>query len=167
MKSAEVLAALKKYHAATRSSTHAWIFMKELRLGTGWTHINGINPEQRIDAWVLHSWPSSGFISVSYEVKVTRRDFKREIAKPEKRAGALRVSNYLYFAVPERLVEPEEVPEEVGLVYVTEKGDVVIAKEAPWNKRDDNPTWALVASLCRSLLRGRQPVLMDGGEGAQ
>ncbi len=51
----------------------------------------------------------------AYEVKVTREDFRREM-KAGKWVGMCLCADKAYFAVPEGLVKPEEVPSPCGLV---------------------------------------------------
>lgn len=44
--------------------------------------------------------------------------------------------NYFYYAVPEGLILPDEVPEYAGLVYVNERGQIKIPKKAPCLHKD-------------------------------
>lgn len=71
----------------------------------------------------------TGFIS-EFEIKVTRADFKAEAKKAHRKLLTDPVEqtffgkrvhprpNYFYFAVPENLIQPEEVPDYAGLLYV-------------------------------------------------
>jgi hypothetical protein len=72
----------------------------------------------------------TGFIS-EFEIKVSRADFKAEAKKAHRRLLTDPVQhstffgsiihprpNYFFFAVPEGLIEPEEVPDYAGLIYV-------------------------------------------------
>lgn len=93
-----------------------WASFAELRGSTG--YIN----EQRLDFFAMHLWPSQGFRSVAYEIKVSRGDFQREIENPKKRAFAESVSHECYFAVPQGLVEKDEVPEGWGLLEANAGG---------------------------------------------
>ena len=138
-----ILEALKGRHPASE-----WIFLPELRIGTGY----GRNSEQRIDAWAMHTWPSKNYSRTAYEIKVSRADFLKEIKQPLKRRRALLLSNMFFFAVPADLVKPEEIPEDCGLVYVTgNKAKVVL--DAPWHEGAP-PTWNFMASVYRAYNLG-------------
>lgn len=57
-----------------------------------------------------------------HEVKVSRADFLAELRRPEKLARCRTIASYLWFAVPEDLVEPGEVPQGYGLLVETQDG---------------------------------------------
>ena len=46
------------------------------------------------------AWSSRQFRRVGYEVKISRRDYRRELLKPYKRVGAVAFCHEFYFAVP-------------------------------------------------------------------
>lgn len=71
---------------------------------------------QRIDFFAVHTWRSKNFVSVAYEVKVSRGDFLKEIRDPDKRRFAEIVSNKSYFVAPIGLIKANEVPEGWGLM---------------------------------------------------
>ncbi len=135
----------------------AWAFFDELRLGTGFHGSSA----QSIDAFAISLWPSKGWGTYAYEIKVRRADFLCEIKQPLKRRPALRFSNLFFFVTPEGLVKPEEIPIECGLLEVRRnemtllgdhdqlwKSQVVVP--APW--RDvPPPTWNLFAAVARRV----------------
>lgn len=131
-----------------------WIFLRELRLGTGYKQYYAgsaeIDPYQRIDAFAMHCYPSKKWHRIAYEVKISRGDFLHEIKNPDKREPALRFSNLFYFVTPVGLVERDEIPEGLGLIEV--HGDL-FSKEvvkATW-RMSEKPTWSFMASVARSL----------------
>lgn len=141
-----VIDALRKRHG---SNGREWAFFDELRAGTGYKNIReGMNPEQRFDAWAINLYPSKGHMTIVYEVKVSRSDFLHEIANPTKREQALRHSNEFYFAVPTGLIQLQEVPEECGLLYVNEDLTIKTIRKAPF-RCDALLTWSLLASVAR------------------
>jgi hypothetical protein len=125
-----------------------WVFFSELRFGTGY----GKLAEQRLDAWAMHCWPSKKFLKIAFEVKVTHRDFLRELKRPKKRAAAMSVSNQFYFVAPNGIIRKREVPSGCGLMLVYEDKGLIVVKEAPF-RDTDNPTWMFVASLGRRIMR--------------
>ena len=64
-----------------------------------------------IDLLAFNAWASQGprYGRVGYEVKVSRGDYRRELLRPGKRAGAVAFCHEFYFAVPKGLLKPEEV----------------------------------------------------------
>lgn len=146
--SAQILAALRIHHDRD-------LFFSEVRYGTGFGEVYGEKSdwERRIDAWVLAPWPSQGLVRTSYEVKVNRSDFLREVKSPRKRRPALLVSNLYYFATPPGLVHEGELPIEAGLVEVRPEKDrpLTWVVRAP-HRETIPPSWRFVASILRQAL---------------
>mgnify|MGYP001568291844 CR=1 FL=1 len=133
----QILDGLRRHHCypISQGVRPAWVFVEEVRVTRGWMRfeINGtrFSPEQEIDAWAIHLWPSQKHKTVAYEVKTSRADFLRELAKPEKRRVAHALANQVYFAVPEYMVKRAEIPSDMGLIWVTKDGRVRTEVEAP------------------------------------
>lgn len=87
---------------------------------------------------------------VAYEIKVTRADFRSEMRKPEKRAGAMALSHQFFFATPPGLVKRDEIPADCGLVEVTAGGEVKVIKRAPVRKPDRAFTTGDMVDLLRA-----------------
>lgn len=153
-----ILHALRRRHQPP-----VWVFFEELRVGTGfgWLMVGDtrIKVDSAVDAWAMGTWRSSRYARVSYEVKVSRSDWLRELRKPQKRLPALMVSNEFYFATPEGLVQPDEVPAEAGLVWVRGNGTTRAVKKAPW-RATGFPGWMFFASVARRAL-----IAENGGSG--
>ncbi|SES12087.1 hypothetical protein SAMN04487958_107178 [Vreelandella subterranea] len=64
--------------------------------------------------------PSDG--SVVVEVKVSRGDFLSDKKKPHRIEGGL--GNWRYFMCPEGMIQPDELPEGWGLLWVNARGHV-------------------------------------------
>lgn len=58
--------------------------------------------------------------SYMIETKISRSDFLADFKKPHRQEGGM-IGNYRYYACPEGLIKPEEIPEKWGLIYVPEK----------------------------------------------
>lgn len=97
---ADVKDALRRRHPAieTNGFVGAWTVLEE------W---------ERIDLLAISAWascrPYPRFARVGYEVKVSRADYRRELARPHKRAPAVAFCHEFYFAVPHGLLKPEEI----------------------------------------------------------
>lgn len=171
MTAKDVLAALRRRHARQAMQRHQWAFIPELRVGPNRTSVerrvaqhqaragaetdwspSDLN-EARIDAFALHvekQWTRA------FEIKVSRSDFLHEITNPDKRAPALALSNEYFFAAPKGMIDPDEIPDECGLLEVVDYGGgpsrfgavtkTFIKREAPWRDVGDLP-WSFIASI--------------------
>ena len=156
---------------ALHAQASEWLFLRELRLGTG--HRN--NFAQRLDAFALNCLPHMAMKRVCYEVKTSRGDFLSEVKRPLKRRMGLRYSNEFYFVTPPGLLDPSEIPVDSGLI---EAGQIVgdewktlsaqhpaafyfdpvprtyclILIPAPW-RDTPGPTWQFAAAMLRNQRR--------------
>jgi len=156
---------------AMHASASEWLFLRELRVGTG--RRNGA--AQRLDAFALNTLPHMAMKRVCYEVKTSRADFLSELKRPLKRRIGMRYSNEFYFVTPAALAAPAEIPSECGLVeagfasFAEWKGLIgrhagffhydpdtraycMITVPAPW-RDTPGPTWQLVAAMLRNQRR--------------
>lgn len=101
----EVIEALRKKHAED-------VFVDECNAGSAW-----FGAGLRLDAWAMKkSWKNP--LTIGYEIKVARADFMQDQKYPCYKAFC----NRLYLVCPWGLVEPDEVAEGVGLMYLTKTG---------------------------------------------
>ena len=159
--------------AGMHSQSREWLFLRELRIGTGHRH----HELQRLDAFALNCLPHLGMKRICYEVKTSRPDFLNELKRPLKRRIGMRFSNEFYFVTPAGMLNMEEVPTDCGLIetgvadtpdaqrlvrlhdgifYMDEGGcycRVVIP--APW-RDTPGPTWQFVAAMLRNQQRAAQ-----------
>jgi hypothetical protein len=156
---------------AMHPSASEWLFLRELRVGTG--RQNG--GAQRLDAFALNTLPHTAMKRICYEVKTSRADFLSEIKRPLKRRIGMRYSNEFYFVTTAALVSLTEIPPECGLVeagFATfpEWRDLIgrhagffnynpetraycmVTVPAPW-RDTPGPTWQLVAAMIRNQRR--------------
>src|SRR5579863_4234461 len=83
-----------------------WIFLRELRVGTGFQG----SATQRLDAFALNCLAHNSMKRICYEVKTSRADFLCELKQPLKRRIGLRYSNEFYFVTPAGLLHSSELP---------------------------------------------------------
>jgi len=123
----------------------------KLRTGTGY----GRGGQQEIDYFSISLWRSNDDNITSYEIKLNRADFLKEIKDPSKRKYALLWSNQYFFVAPKDMIKPEELPPEAGLYEFSKYPSGVLLKikvVAPW--RDDaRPNWNMVRSIARRVSR--------------
>ncbi len=136
-----------------------WVYLEEVRLGTGYGgfflpgHHTAIKNEQRIDGLAINCYKSKSYRRIAIEIKIARGDWLKELKQPDKRIGAMMMSNQFYFAAPEGLIKVDELPEDCGLIEV--RGDFLAVKaQATWHEAS---SWhpATVASVLRSAVRQR------------
>lgn len=148
---ATMLKALKHRHPETQ-----WAFFTELRAGTGFrktstdTGHEADNPEQRFDAWAINLYISMNYMRIAYEIKLSRRDFMREMSEPLKREQAFRLSNCFYFVTPVGVVKPDELPPEVGLIEVIDEWQTRLKVRAA-ARPGGVPTWQFFAAIARRV----------------
>ncbi len=168
---------LNVVEACLHKSSSEWIFLRELRVGTGF---HG-NAAQRLDAFALNCLPHTSMRRVCYEVKTSRADFLCEMKQPLKRRIGLRYSNEFYFVTPAGLLNTSELPIECGLVELgvlagerglahAQPGAFAhfdprhetycrVTVPAPW-RETPGPTWQFVAGMLRNqqkAFEGRPP----------
>lgn len=153
MKAQDIVNALRKKHNTNHGNE--WAFFDELRVGTGYKYFDyekgeyePFNPEQRIDAWAINLYRSNNFKRLAYEIKVSRSDFLNEIKNPDKRRQALELSNQFYFVTPKGLLSKEEIPEECGLIEVSDDGETKTVKKAV-HRETDGLVWQFLCSIAR------------------
>jgi len=136
---------LRRDHA-NYAGTDAWVYYEELETDTG------TKRERRLDAWAMHLWPSTNYKRITFEVKISRSDFLREIAAPQKRKLGLLYSNLFYFVTPAGLVKAAEIPAECGLIEYEADGRSRVIVAAPW-RDTDRPSWGFMAAAMRQAQR--------------
>jgi hypothetical protein len=156
---------------ALHASKSEWLFLRELRVGTGRHNSSA----QRLDAFALNCFPHLGMKRVCYEVKTSRADYLCELKHPLKRRIGMRYSNEFYFVVPGGMLALAEVPPECGLIeagsatfeewrilikrqagffyFDSECGEYcMVTAPAPW-RDTPGPTWQFVAAMLRNQRR--------------
>ncbi|KKL00924.1 hypothetical protein LCGC14_2627870 [marine sediment metagenome] len=102
----------------------------------------------RLDGWAMkRSWANP--LVVGYEIKVSRSDFLNDNKWP----AYLPMCNQLYFVCPTGLIQPPEVPGEVGLLWAAKTGTRLYtkAKAAHRDIEIPEPVWRYVL-MCRAVI---------------
>lgn len=151
-----ILEALTKQHTHWGKSRSNIIF-PELRLGSGYCGV----AQRRIDMFVISS--AAGNVTTSFEIKVSKNDFKHETDL--KQRGARLYSNYFYYVTPKHLLKPEDIPVWAGL-WELDIDDYIqngrLFREvvpAPLHPKA-MPSWGLICSMIRHVNKdcGRQTI---------
>lgn len=83
------------------------LYVDECKDGATWNRAHS-----RLDGWAMSkSWSKPKM--TGYEIKVSRSDFLQD----DKWPNYLPLCHELYFVCPAKLIQPEEVPDKVGLIW--------------------------------------------------
>lgn len=166
-----VTSILETLELALHERKSEWIFLRELRVGTGLRSTSA----QRLDGFALNCLPHREMKRVCYEIKLSRADFLCEMRHPLKRRIGLRYSNEFYFVSPAGVLATGEIPLECGLIevgvaqneeskhlirshqgffYIEPRSCIycLVAIPAPW-RDTPGPTWQLLAAMLRNQAR--------------
>lgn len=116
-------------------------WLKRNGFGVVATELNCLGSREQPDAIGFRS-RSSAII----EVKVSRDDFRADLAKPERRVGGLGL--YRFYLCPAGMIEPNELPERWGLLYAKGRSiETVIAPQGnAWLQPADQVSDAVLAA---------------------
>ncbi|MBE3586548.1 MAG: MmcB family DNA repair protein [Thermoanaerobacter sp.] len=138
-----ILRQLSKRHVG-RLKTPNDIFLTNVKNGRSWDNGNLLI----MDALAIRkSWKKPCF--TGYEVKVDRGDFLRD----QKWPGYLQYCHEFYFACPMGLIRPEELPNEVGLIYYNPEKDCISTKRKALY-RPVEISWELLMYLVMTRING-------------
>lgn len=112
---------------------------------------------RRIDFWTLHPQEGKGHCATSYEIKVSRQDFKRDSAMKQREARLY--SDQFYYVTPANLVSPDEIPDWAGL-QEWDGSRFSFKIHAPRLSKS-TPSWDFVTSLIRSSQKIRRDVATE------
>jgi hypothetical protein len=150
-----MLSLLRARHAAKNSGNGPeWAYMEHVR------NAAGFKATRTADAMALGLWPSRGHELHGFEVKVSRGDWRRELAEPDKAEGWCQVVDRWWIVAPAGVVPKEELPVGWGLLETTDRGGktslrVTVQAELLRSKRERPP-------ITRDLL---VPMLRAAGAG--
>lgn len=111
---------------------------------------NGEPYQRRIDALMIRAGQRTAI-----EVKISRADFRRET--PEKRRAWHAVCHRFVYAVPEGLIQPDEVPDGCGLWWITGLHARVV-KKAQVTKSPDPLPEQITTALMHRVSRTTWPI---------
>lgn len=115
---------IKALRAKYDSRAHG--FLEQVNNGVGWK-----GGKAYADAIVVSLWPSRGIEAWGFEVKVSRSDWRRELAKPEKADEIQRYCHQWWVVSANDAVPKEEVPRNWGLLELRGTTKLIVRKAAP------------------------------------
>ena len=125
---------------AVREDASVTYWISQCRVGCGF----GEDGERTVDLWGISV--KRPYFRMSVEIKVSRGDYLRDLAKPLKQRRARLMANQFYFAAPVGMLSAVDLPPWAGLLEVSDRSQVSVP--APWFDSAP-PTWSFIASLIR------------------
>lgn len=138
-----------------------WAILFEVRNGTGY-----VKGERYADAVAMSLYPSRGLEVWGFEVKVSKSDWKSELAQPAKSAAIQRYCDRWYVVAPAGIVDKNELPSTWGLMEVNKEGDGLRTRVPAPQLTAQPLDRAFIASMFRNAHEGlehytTQAVLSD------
>lgn len=103
------------------------------------------------DFMAMELWPASGMPLHGHEVKVSRGDFLRELAEPEKAETFRRYCDFWWVVVSDKKIVGADLPDGWGLIAPDSTGALRALRSAP--RLDPEP---LPRQMLASILRATQ-----------
>jgi len=110
---------LRARYGTVHGNGHRWVFATHVRSDAGF------DATRTADAIAMDLWPSKGLELHGFEVKISRADWLRELAKPDKSVPVGRYCDRWWLVVPDRaIVRPGELPADWGLIECREPAPI-------------------------------------------
>ena len=124
------------------------VFVSECKNGPTWD-----GPYRRLDAWAMRkSW--SPWTTIGYEIKVSRQDFVAD----QKWPSYLPLCHELYFVCPAGLIKAVDLPQGIGLIWVSVNGERLYIKIRATRRE---PELEKMVKLMAYVLMSRTRVVAD------
>ncbi|WP_238649740.1 hypothetical protein [Paenibacillus piscarius] len=130
-------------------------FMTEVKDGP----TQSVRHHLKLDALAIRKSWSKPLLS-GYEIKVSRSDFLRD----DKWMGYLPLCHEFSFVCPAGLIKPEELPEQVGLIYYNPEKETLLTKRKAVYRLVDIPANMLMYIIMNRLDNDRHPFFSDQRE---
>lgn len=154
MTAKDIADALDRRYGQNQQGTQgeAWVTLREARSGAGFQGNN-----RQCDYLAINTWQSRGLQVVGHEIKVSRSDWKRELADPDKAETFARYCRRWWVVMPLKLANEvrDEVPPAWGLIAVSEKSTRELVP-APAREPEIIPPWWWVGWLAQIDRRQRR-----------
>lgn len=145
MTEADVLALLRaRFTKGGNGGNGEFCFLEKVRNGAAF------NANRTFDAIAIALWPSRGLTIDGFEVKVSRSDWQRELAQPEKAEDACKLVDRFSIVAPRGVVLDGELPVTWGLLEVVGKRLVATRAAPPLRP----PVPARLSTISRDFLVG-------------
>lgn len=129
----------------------AYVWLAQVRNGTGCSR----QKTRTADAIGVSVWPSRGLYMMGVEIKVSRSDWRKELADGSKAEAIAKYCRYWYVAAPKDVVPAGEVPENWGLIECS-RGAATVTRAAA-TLEPNPPDMPLICSVLRASAEASVP----------
>jgi hypothetical protein len=152
---------LRARYSVNHGNGPEWVFMEHVADQTGFAN-------RRIDGMAVHLWRSRHHEVHAFEVKVSRGDFRRELADMSKSEVWTSWVEHFWIVAPHGVLTKADIPDQWGLL-VTRGSGLAVAKRAPrlrpkpagYLPAGDLPR-SVVAAMLRQAARLPAPAANEG-----
>lgn len=124
----------------------------EWQLGFEVSNSTGALSKRAADAIAICPYPSRGFETIGFEVKISRSDLKRELGDPSKCEEMYQFTNEWFLVVLKGLCDGMDIPEPWGIIeYVDGK----LKQKRKAKRHDSIVTTGFLCSFVRGVERAR------------
>lgn len=123
------------------------VFFTECKNGATWSSQHLL----KLDAWALKK-SYSPLSTIGYEIKVDRSDFEHD----QKWVDYLPLCHQFFFVCPAGLIRSDELPEKVGLMWVSNTGKLHVKRYAEQRQPDAEKMNALLIYILMSRVDAQQ-----------
>lgn len=148
LRTEQVRAALR-----TRFCQPEWALFFEVADGTG------ASQRRWADAMAMNMWGSRGLALHGFEIKVSRSDWKRELANPAKAESIAGLCDFWSIVAPKGMIPLDELPPGWGLLEVDSDLKITQRVTGPKNPDPAMLTRSFVASLLRSAAKVDESII--------
>lgn len=148
LRTEQVRAALR-----TRFCQPEWALFFEVADGTG------ASQRRWADAMAMNMWGSRGLALHGFEIKVSRSDWKRELANPAKAESIAGLCDFWSIVAPKGMIGFGELPPGWGLLEVDADLKITQCVTGPKNPDPAAFTRSFVASLLRSAAKVDESII--------
>ena len=132
-----------------------WEVLREVR------NAAGFDASRSLDVVAINTWPSKHRV-VGLEIKVTRHDFQRELAHPEKLDSWSGLLHELWIVAPPGIVDdPSVLPVGVGLYETWGTQKLKKVRQAAYDRHAKPDTGIWISALRRAGDRMREALLQE------
>ena len=110
-----------------------------------------------IDAIAINTWPSTGFETHGFEIKVSRSDWISELDNPRKCEAFKKYCDRWYLVAPAGVAEKHEIPPDWGYIQATPK-TLRRIKIAPKVEKESLSTGLAINIMRRAYHHGTDPL---------
>ena len=125
-----------------------WALVTQVRDGAGWDR-------RTFDAIAIGLWSSRGHVVHGFECKVSRSDWARELASPEKAEPLAAFCHHWWVVAPKGIVDPATLPATWGLLEARGPDGPIHAIVEAARRKAAPPTAGFVAQMAKRVLAER------------